>query len=1462
MIKGWKTRFFLFCLINVEIGWAGITYKVFDVSTGTRRNVPTSGRIEIEMYRYEIRAFAFRAIFFKRNNPANLIWIKQYTDKPHYELPSFIENWHDQFDTLYASVDSLENTFVIRPLGKDTTTVDSFRIEAGIRHGLSPWDEKMAGYLTVIIRLKDPPFSPPSLVSEPPFTPGTQNIIRWIPSLNASTQDVYCFDTLDSLNLYKSIKRLYRASTRDTLTAQFEGLQDGHRYGYFAKAVFGTGPNALTLYSDFTYSTQDHSPPPPVLQAQAVVQGSRTVQISWETVEDGGSGTALYRIYQSLDTGPEVLVDSVMAPSPQPKFLTYFHWVPFRAGAHYRIRPVDRVGNEGDGVRTNPVFSNFSEMDSTFVGGFENGPSEDQTPTALFFKGVLDTLRVRVTGLEKALRFQAVRDSVGFFDSPPPVGGRFFDSGWIPMAQVPEDTKFPETKYYTFDYTQAGVIPLSFVNGHRYIRRVIRQYLVSTDTVLLDEKISDAFPPEDIRNVKLQAVLAGSQSAYTNWHFLLTWEPSHDPVSGLKQYHIFRKIGDAPFTELPLPSGFLETHFIDTLETVSLTLNNPLVFYRVVGEDRVGNCREIGQAQWEVSDRALGAPVLDFAESHSSDVRLKGSDTLYTRKDNVVFQLKRFDFSDVDHVVVSLNNKETRYPKPSADTLSIVLPFEEKIEIRVRGVYPGDRSSVWSNSKVVIRTLPLPVKEVSAWIDTSYWGGHIYLRWRRPSLDTKSYEIWRWSHTESPKVVGLLESDGEAVQWTDFYELDERTGKPGDTLWAYQNYFYAIRKINIFDEVGPYSDTVSAWCNKPPTIQKKYDIGIENGRPVIRIRWRRALPTTIPSDFTIGVKVYRDSLDHLIAYDTIADDDSLYTFRAVEFGHNFIFQIQEIPNRDPQGRRSSWSSPFTVSLKSLPMAVLAQPKGKIFLHWDTSLVDSFKVNTFLLTRKSSNSSFEIRLSPRSASYMDTDAHLIHGMLYRYYVMALDSLDQVVAANQAEVVCDQGAAYIPDVEEFKMKYFNSDSICVKWCWRDVQGKKLENDTRGAESLIIQVSVSQFFPEDTLQTRTVGPFPADPLNRTRWVRIPRLGNRENANIYCRMTAKDPWGNPREPIWSTDFYPVRITVFDPVPPKAVQEVLHNAVHAYPGLSNTVVHTLSWSGEGVEWPENTDQGKIWDKLDTNVAFYELWRMPETGASTFVRMIPVHHLREGYTVLDTTVNGKYRWKVVSVDSAGNRTEGRWGALSPFLSTPSPPVPFSSKQCQIVPLENLSDVEYFVEMACMKDHFRLAYEMDPDGLLDSLLCQSGWTKNLQFECRTGWGRIVRDTTWFRVKARVNDNVESGWSEPVPYVVSNHPNSSPKASGKPLCELGPNYPNPFNPNTTIPYQLAERSRVTLSVYNVLGARVRVLVDGEKEPGEYHETWDATDENGIPIASGIYFGILRIETEKGEVLHRRVKMIFMR
>ena len=70
-------------------------------------------------------------------------------------------------------------------------------------------------------------------------------------------------------------------------------------------------------------------------------------------------------------------------------------------------------------------------------------------------------------------------------------------------------------------------------------------------------------------------------------------------------------------------------------------------------------------------------------------------------------------------------------------------------------------------------------------------------------------------------------------------------------------------------------------------------------------------------------------------------------------------------------------------------------------------------------------------------------------------------------------------------------------------------------------------------------------------------------------------------------------------------------------------------------------------------------------------------------------------------------------------------------------------------------------------------------------------------------------------------------------------LHQNYPNPFNPSTSIEYSLARHSKVSLTIYNILGQKVTKIVDTDQEAGQYAINWDALDDNGNETASGIYF-----------------------
>ena len=67
----------------------------------------------------------------------------------------------------------------------------------------------------------------------------------------------------------------------------------------------------------------------------------------------------------------------------------------------------------------------------------------------------------------------------------------------------------------------------------------------------------------------------------------------------------------------------------------------------------------------------------------------------------------------------------------------------------------------------------------------------------------------------------------------------------------------------------------------------------------------------------------------------------------------------------------------------------------------------------------------------------------------------------------------------------------------------------------------------------------------------------------------------------------------------------------------------------------------------------------------------------------------------------------------------------------------------------------------------------------------------------------------------------------------------NYPNPFNPQTILRYDIPKSGHVELKIFNIQGQLVRTIVNETKPAGSYQTSWDGKNENGILQASGVYF-----------------------
>lgn len=91
---------------------------------------------------------------------------------------------------------------------------------------------------------------------------------------------------------------------------------------------------------------------------------------------------------------------------------------------------------------------------------------------------------------------------------------------------------------------------------------------------------------------------------------------------------------------------------------------------------------------------------------------------------------------------------------------------------------------------------------------------------------------------------------------------------------------------------------------------------------------------------------------------------------------------------------------------------------------------------------------------------------------------------------------------------------------------------------------------------------------------------------------------------------------------------------------------------------------------------------------------------------------------------------------------------------------------------------------------------------------------------------------------------------------PHFQLKPNYPNPFNSSTVIRYSLTQKSLVDLQIFSLKGKSVNSLIRETQQVGNYQVRWNGLDNNGNPVASGVY--LLRLQAE-GQQRKQRINLV---
>ena len=124
-----------------------------------------------------------------------------------------------------------------------------------------------------------------------------------------------------------------------------------------------------------------------------------------------------------------------------------------------------------------------------------------------------------------------------------------------------------------------------------------------------------------------------------------------------------------------------------------------------------------------------------------------------------------------------------------------------------------------------------------------------------------------------------------------------------------------------------------------------------------------------------------------------------------------------------------------------------------------------------------------------------------------------------------------------------------------------------------------------------------------------------------------------------------------------------------------------------------------------------------------------------------------------------------------------------------------------------------------------------------------------------VRALITDNEGKKWIGTRDALTTVQTTESPKlekTTAPKQTVIFNNYPNPFNPDTTIEFVIPENGLITVSIYNVTGQKIRSLVSENMSAGKHTVVWDGRNDVGTNLSSGVYF--VRLETVSGALSHR--------
>ena len=301
------------------------------------------------------------------------------------------------------------------------------------------------------------------------------------------------------------------------------------------------------------------------------------------------------------------------------------------------------------------------------------------------------------------------------------------------------------------------------------------------------------------------------------------------------------------------------------------------------------------------------------------------------------------------------------------------------------------------------------------------------------------------------------------------------------------------------------------------------------------------------------------------------------------------------------------------------------------------------------------------------------------------------------------------------------------------------------------------------------------------------------------------------------------------------------YNDPSGFQNTGNFCIKALSTDGSaGINPPQNLQAEVIdinsvsltWSPGDRELLSYKVYRDGELIAEVSNTPIPTTYYVD--EALDT---GEYSYYVIAVYDEGESDPSDTVSANIVLPIPQNPVAVFNYPMVFVYWDPITGGKGFISFSVYRNGLEIATGITGTNYPDPNLPSGTYIYNITAIYDGGW----------ESDPSVDAEVEVVGSDNTPIPVR--------------TELIGNFPNPFNPETTISFTLKETANVGITIFNLKGEKIKTLIDEEKNAGSYNVIWNGMNKTGNIVPSGIYFYKMVSEGNSGRYTSTK-KMILLK